>query len=93
VTHDGLTREEVRETLEELEESVRRDECLTCECYQGFLTQLALDAAADARPQIEELRVPREEVHECLGCDPCGPGSAFADYVRACRAQSRGEAT
>jgi hypothetical protein len=77
-----LNREAVRSTLQELEASLPHDACRTCECLQGFLTQLQLDAPEDAGALIRPWLAARSQVHGCLGCDPCPPGERFADYLR-----------
>lgn len=77
-----LTREGVKCRLEELRASVRHDECWTCDCLQGFITQLELDACEDVSDLTDALKVPRSKLHGCLGCDPCPPGAAFSDYIR-----------
>lgn len=83
----GLTRDEVKQFLDQSEGNLPRSECLSCDCFQGFLTQLELDASEDVSDLTERLKVSREEMHGCLGCDPCPPGSMFADYLR--RQQNR----
>ena len=83
-----ITRDDVKQAIEQAEEGVPHDECLRCDCFQGFLVQLEIDAAVDVSDLTGKLRVAREEMHGCLGCDPCPPGSMFADYLR--RQQNRG---
>ena len=78
----GLTRDEVKRAVEQAEAGLPHEECLRCDCFQGYLTQLELDAVGDVSDLTARLRVPREEMHGCLGCDPCPPGSLFADYLR-----------
>jgi hypothetical protein len=77
-----LTIEEVITILHELEVVLPHAECRTCECLQGYLTQLHLDAAEDAGAQVRPWLAARGEVHGCLGCDPCPPGDQFAAYLR-----------
>ena len=72
----------VRSALEELEAVLPHDACRTCECMQGFLAQLRLDAEEEAGTLIRPWLAPRGQVHSCLGCDPCPPGDQFAAYLR-----------
>lgn len=78
----NLSRKKVQEILQELEDSVDKTECFTCECFQGLLTQLELDSLEDAHDLIERFKIPTEKIHKCLGCDPCPGGDLFADYLR-----------
>jgi hypothetical protein len=77
-----LTIEEINATLQELEASLPHDACRTCECLQGFVTQLQLDADEDAGALIRPWLAARGQVHGCLGCDPCPPGDQFVTYLR-----------
>ena len=77
-----LQRNEIRNTIEALVERFPRDECRTCDCFQGFLTQLEIDTMEDISDITGPLKVPTEEMHGCLGCDPCPPGEAFSNYIR-----------
>jgi len=81
-----LTEQEVTAHLREVTASLPRDECRTCDCFQGFLTQLELDSGEDVSEILSALRMDRENMHRCLGCDPCPPGSAFAKYLKQERA-------
>ena len=83
----GLTRDEVKLAVEQAEAGVPHEECLRCDCLQGFLVQLEMDAVEDVSDVTRGLKTPREDMHGCLGCDPCPPGSLFADYQR--RQQNR----
>ena len=47
-----LTVEDVQPVLERLREELPRDECRTCDCLQGFLTQLELDADDDTQAKL-----------------------------------------
>jgi hypothetical protein len=84
-----LTRDNVRRLLEDLERHVPRDECRSCDCLQGFLKQLELNAAEDVRDLLAPHVVPRDTMHGCLGCDPCPPGAAYADYLRRKNAENK----
>ena len=77
-----LTRREVEEHVREVAESLPRDECSTCECFQGLLTQLELDSCEEVADIMSVWRLGRVNMHGCLGCDPCPPGSVFAAYLK-----------
>jgi ubiquinone/menaquinone biosynthesis C-methylase UbiE len=81
--------DQARDRVEQLEALLCRGECRTCECLQGLLTQLELDCA-EAAELVKPLKVAAEEMHECLGCDPCPPGEAFAQYLRWCNEPAAG---
>ena len=69
--------------VEELEGCVARPECLTCDCFQGMLTQLELDCDEDITDVAGRLKMPKEKMHGCLGCDPCPGGVLYARYLKS----------
>ena len=79
---EPLSIEEVRSVLEDLKGAITREECRTCDCMQGLLTQLELDAAEDVTGLTAPFKTTLEMMHGCLGCDPCPPGALFAAYIR-----------
>lgn len=79
---NDLTREEVCLRISGAAALLRHDECRTCDCFQGYLTQLKLDTQADVTDLTAPWKVDRKEMHGCLGCDPCPPGAAFAEYQK-----------
>ena len=72
---------QVETFLNRLRKSITRKECETCDCLQGLLTQFELDCP-EAAEAVESLKVPCEEMHGCLGCDPCPPAALFSEYLR-----------
>ena len=79
---EGLGREGVACVLAELEGAVVKEACWTCDCLQGLLTQLELDAGEDVDGLTGPLKVSREAMHGCLGCEPCPPGEVYSSYIR-----------
>lgn len=79
-----LKRTRVKELLDDVLRCLPHEECETCECLHGLITQLELDAQDDVSDLIETLKVPKQQMHDCLGCSPCLPSDAFANYIR-CR--------
>jgi hypothetical protein len=79
----NLSRNQVQEIVKELENSIIRPECLTCDCFQGLLTQLELDCSEDICNLITPLKAPPGKMHGCLGCNPCPPGALFAQYIKS----------
>jgi hypothetical protein len=77
-----LTRDEVQTFLASAADSFPHDECLTCECYLGYVTRLQIDSDIDSREIFEDYRSEQNIIHSCLGCDPCPPGDLYAEYVR-----------
>lgn len=80
-TRDNMTAIEVEKIVEETLASFPLDECRTCDCFQGFLVQLEIDSKTDVSGLVSPHKVPRGNMHSCLGCDPCPPGGAFAQYL------------
>jgi hypothetical protein len=76
-----LSHQEVEGLLASLRRASSREECRSCECLQGFIAQLELDAGDDARPLLEEWRADPVRVHKGLGCEPCAPAEVFAEYL------------
>lgn len=77
-----LTINKVSEIINKAENCFRHEECATCECYLGFIAQLELDGDEEIGYFLAAYKPPREEIHACLGCDPCPPGILYSDYLR-----------
>jgi hypothetical protein len=77
-----LERSDVQKLVDETLRSMPHEECRTCDCFLGFITQLELDAQEDVSTIANPLKVPRGQMHSCLGCSPCPPAEAYSDYIR-----------
>jgi hypothetical protein len=77
-----LTSAQAESIIKESAESFPHDACLTCECFLGLVSQLSIDTEPAGRTVLEAYKVPRKEMHACLGCDPCPPGDRYAGYMR-----------
>ncbi len=76
-----LSTGDIKSLLTELEVSITRSECRTCECFQGFLAQLEGDCKPEALPLIQSMEVSDDRLHACLGCDPCPPADIYTRYL------------
>ncbi len=80
---DGEEAAEAQKTLwEKLGPWLKEARCRSCDCLQGALVQMELDGGERVGALVAEHKVPSEQMHSCLGCDPCPPGEAWTDYVR-----------
>lgn len=77
-----LSVSQVKELIKKAEESFRHEECKTCECYLGYVTQIHIDTNPEGQQFLKGYQPPRGEVHSCLGCDPCAPGILYSGYLR-----------
>ena len=77
-----LTQQDVQTFLDEASDSFPHDACLTCECFLGYVTRLRVDSDETSRDLIDAYQVERENMHSCLGCNPCPPGDLYAKYIR-----------
>lgn len=78
-----LSRQQARDLLTKLGNVMVRPECRNCDCLQAFLTQLELDVPEDITDMTAQFKVMPQDMHGCLGCDPCPPATLFADYLRS----------
>jgi hypothetical protein len=76
-----LKKGDIEALLDRLRREVTRRECRSCECLQGFISQMERDAAQDAKPLLAKHRVVPKKIHACLGCEPCPPAEIFAKYL------------
>lgn len=59
-----------------------KNDCWTCDCLQGFITQLLIDLEREDTSELKKLLKDKQFLHSCLGCDPCPPGELFTKYLR-----------
>lgn len=78
---DDLTTQQVARYVEQIREEIDKQECWSCACLQGYITQLEMDAGEDVGHLLDPLKVPREEMHPSLGCTPCLGGTLFTQYT------------
>lgn len=81
MTEKPLSLNEVRRLIRELKESVIKNECWSCECFQAVVAQLEIDGTPGVAQQILPLKISAREIRPCLGCDPCPPAELFARYL------------
>lgn len=78
----SLSVSQIRTLIENAIESFPHDECATCECFLGYVTQLETETDQLGLKFLESHKPMRNEMHSCLGCDPCPPGDHYAQYLR-----------
>ena len=79
---EGLLVSEIKDLIKKAEKSFRHEECATCECYLGYITQLVIDSGPEGQQFLKDYQPDRDQIHFCLGCDPCAPGILYANYLR-----------
>ena len=77
-----LVEAQVRDLLSSAVESFPLEQCDTCECFSGYVAQLEMDSDGPTRQYVRRFQKDHEEIHSCLGCDPCPPADHFARYLR-----------
>lgn len=77
-----LTRNELEALLKQAEDSFPHGACNTCECFLGYLAQLRIDSDPADKDLFLPFKIRREDMHHCLGCDPCPPGELYAEYMK-----------
>ena len=73
---------ELHAILEVVEDSFPHEQCNTCECFLGYITQLRIDSNPADKSLFFPYKIERRDMHKCLGCDPCPPGALYAEYMR-----------
>ena len=79
-----MEKDHAERLLNEAVKSIQQDECLTCDCFVGFIVQLELDCEEDISSLTEKYKIKKEDMHGCLGCNPCPPAEIYAKYKRRC---------
>jgi hypothetical protein len=82
VIEKQITVIEIKSLLERHIQSAIKNECWTCECFQGFITQLEIDSTIDIYNLVDLFKIVDENLHKCLGCKPCPPADLFTEYLR-----------
>ncbi len=77
----NLTKSDAEKIITQLRRAVPMEECWTCDCLQGLLTQLEMDADTNVADLTSVLKKGRDQMHGCLGCDPCPPGEQYSQYL------------
>jgi len=75
-------RDELQTLLSQAEDAFPHGACNTCECFLGYLAQLRIDSDPADKDIFLPFKVKREDMHHCLGCDPCPPGDLYAEYLK-----------
>jgi hypothetical protein len=75
----------IKTLLSEAVEAFPHEACETCECFLGYITHLSIESDQAGRELLESYQLRREDIHACLGCDPCPPGEYYAQYLQANR--------
>ena len=78
-----LTAGQVETLLGDLERAAEREACWSCRRLQGVISQLTLEAAADARGLLQIYEVRPERLHGGLGCQQCPPAEVLAAFSQA----------
>ena len=76
---ERLSIDKAKDLVENLGSAMCRDECRNCECLQGVLVQIEIVAGEDVSEITGPLKVSAEQMHSCLGCNPCPPAEIFGD--------------
>ena len=78
-----LQRDETQTMLYEAEDSFPHGmDCNACECFHGYLAQLRIDSDSADKDLFTPYKINRNDMHHCLGCDPCPPGDLYAEYMK-----------
>lgn len=77
-----LGRNELQQLIGQGEDSIAHGICYTCECFLGYLAQLRMDSDPPDRDLLLPFQVEHNDMHRCIGCDPCPPGDLYARYMK-----------
>ena len=80
-----LVGEQVKAILDETVASFPHGPCSTCECFLGLVAQFRVDSDEAGKALLAAFQVDHQQMHACLGCDPCPPGDRYAAYMRVKR--------
>jgi hypothetical protein len=80
--NEKLSVSDVKDLINKAEESFRHDECAACECYLSYVAQLEMDSDSEGQGYLKDYQPARDQIHACLGCDPCAPGILYTNYLR-----------
>jgi len=77
-----LNRDEIQTMLHEAEDSFPHGiDCNACECFHGYIAQLRIDSDSAYKDLFTSYKMSRNEMHHCLGCDPCPPADLYAEHM------------
>ena len=79
---ESLSNYQVTTLINNAIDAFHHEECATCECFLGYVTQLEMDSDKSSQQFLNRHKPNRKEIHSCLGCDPCPPGDHYAEYLR-----------
>jgi hypothetical protein len=80
-----VTPDTIQQLLEKLHRHIPQETCWTCECLQGFLTQLEVDAGEESAALVGPYKVERAAIHKCLGCELCPSGRLHVEHLQSRR--------
>jgi len=72
----------IEKYCKKIKKSAVKNDCWTCDCLQGFITQLLIDLEKEDVSELKKLLKDKQFLHSCLGCDPCPPGALFSKYLK-----------
>lgn len=81
----GLSVSNLKKLIVKAEGSFRHEECATCECFLGYVAQLEIDSDPEGQGYLNDYQPSLNQIHACLGYDPCAPGILYTNYLRVKR--------
>ena len=73
----------VTNLLRDLLVHIPLDACMTCDCLQGYLSELESYAKEDVGELIHPFKVTISRMHGSFVCEACRPGEAFSRLIDA----------